>query len=91
MFLRPLLLPAVVLIVLSVGCGGPHPATTADVAALPQPTPDPTLDAVVRGGAAWLPVVTPTPTAPPVVAHPTSRPAPSRPAATPTRTPARSR
>lgn len=77
--------------VLTVGCGGPHGVSTADLAGLPQPTPDATLDAVVRGGSDWVPAVMSTPTPPPPVARPTPRPSSPRPAPTPTRAAARSR
>src|ERR1700681_3667617 len=50
------------------GCGGGPRATTADLGAIHQPTPDPTLDAVVRdlprvlaGVAAPSPTPTPVP------------------------------
>jgi hypothetical protein len=80
-------------VVLSVGCGGPqHAVATADLAALPQPTPDPTLDAVIRGLPQLAPVAagagtpTPQPTAPPA-----SSSSAVRAAATPTRVPAKPR
>lgn len=67
-------------------CGGGTPrATTADLAAIRQPTPDPTLDAVVRSlPRALAGVVGPTPT-------PTPSPMPPKPAPTRTPTPARPR
>jgi hypothetical protein len=43
------ILLAVLWVLLAVGCGGARPTTRAEMAPLPQPTPDPTLDAVVRG------------------------------------------
>jgi hypothetical protein len=65
--------------VLYVACGGGPRAATADLGAIRQPTPDPTLDAVVRdlprALAGVVAVATPTPS-------PTVRPVP-RPA-TPT-------
>src|ERR1700736_2891135 len=71
---RPPCLPAAAL-VCAAGGSGPRAATGADLGALRQPTPDPTLDAVVRslprvlaGVAApsptptSIPIPTPTPT-----------------------------
>jgi hypothetical protein len=58
----------VLVVLLTVGCGGAGRATVAaDLAPLPQPTPDPTVDAVIRG----LP-------RPALVAQPTSTPAKTR-------------
>jgi len=61
-------------------CGGGVPkASSADVLALHQPTPDPTLDAVVRDLPRALAGVAPTPTPTPkptVVAVVRQRPAP---------------
>jgi hypothetical protein len=68
-------------------CGGGAPkASSADLLALHQPTPDPTLDAVVRDLPRALAGVapTPTPTPKPTVAarqQPTPRPAVQKPAA----------
>jgi hypothetical protein len=56
-------------------CGGGPRASTADLVAIRQPTPDPTLDAVVRDLPRALAGVAPTPT-------PTLRPTP-RPTAVP--------
>ena len=72
-------------------------STNADLAVIRQPTPDPTLDAVVRDlprALAGVVAPTATPTPPPVVARKpppvapvsTPRPTPRPPAATPTRT-----
>src|SRR5438045_6491708 len=62
-------------------CGGGPRAATADLVAIRQPTPDPTLDAVVRDlPRALAGVIVPTPTPTPVVL---SAPAPKPKAATP--------
>jgi hypothetical protein len=95
--------PAVVafasLSLFAAACGGGSRATTtnADLTALRQPTPDPTLDAVVRNlprALAGAPVATPTPVPPPppvaTVAPKRPPPAPAKPA-NPTPTPARAR
>ncbi|MBV8715605.1 MAG: hypothetical protein JO020_14785 [Chloroflexi bacterium] len=80
-------------------CGGGPKAQTADLAAIHQPTPDPTLDAVVRDLPRTLAGVAPTdtPTPKPIVvrqppapvptrpAAPTPKPAPPKPTATPSR------
>jgi hypothetical protein len=75
-------------------CGGGPRSTSAELASIPQPTPDPTLDAVVRDlPRALAGVVAPTPTptplgAPrpkPASAVTTSRPTPRPPTPTPTR------
>jgi len=65
-------------------CGGGTRAATADLVAIRQPTPDPTLDAVVRDlprALAGVIVPTPTPTLV-VVAAPTPKPKPAAPAPT---------
>src|SRR5437762_9208946 len=73
-------------------CGGGPRSTNADLLAIRQPTPDPTLDAVVRDlprALAGVIVPTPTPTPPPAAL---STPLPKPKAATPppsTRPPAR--
>ena len=76
---------------LCAACGGGPRAATADLVAIRQPTPDPTLDAVVRDlPRALAGVIVPTPTPTPVVL---SAPAPKPKAATPAptaRPPARS-
>jgi hypothetical protein len=83
-------------------CGGGPKAQTADLVAIHQPTPDPTLDAVVRDLPRALagveptatpvpkPVVVPKPAAPaPKVAAPTQKPAaPAPKPAAPTQVPA---
>jgi hypothetical protein len=61
--------------VLCTACGGAPRAATADLVAVRQPTPDPTLDAVVRdlprALAGIMPTATPTPRpVPPTVAVP---------------------
>src|SRR5579859_4975410 len=63
-------------------CGGTPRAATADLAAIHQPTPDPTLDAVVRDLPRVLAgVLAPTPTpSPPVLKLPTPKPKPPSPA-----------
>src|SRR5436305_14591595 len=82
---------------LCAACGGGPRASTADLVSIRQPTPDPTLDAVVRDlprALAGVVAPTATPTPPPVVARKpppvapvsTPRPTPRPPAATPTRT-----
>jgi hypothetical protein len=71
-------------------CGGGPRAATADLAAILQPTPDPTLDAVVRDlprALAGVIMPAPTPT-PPVLSAPTPRPKPTTPVPT-ARPPAR--
>jgi hypothetical protein len=72
-------------------CGGGGPrAATADLAAIRQPTPDPTLDAVVRDlprALAGIIVPTPTPT-PRVLSAPAPKPKPATPVPT-ARPPAR--
>lgn len=65
-------------------CGGGPRAATADLAAIRQPTPDPTLDAVVRDlprALAGVIVPTPTPT-PPVLSAPAPKPKAATPAPT---------
>src|SRR5947209_8706166 len=53
---------------LCAACGGAPRAATADLVAIRQPTPDPTLDAVVRGlPRALAGVLAPTPTPTPLV------------------------
>src|SRR5216683_7458671 len=71
-------------------CGGGARATTADLAAIRQPTPDPTLDAVVRDlprALAGVVVPTPTPT-PALPSAPAPKPKPAGPSPT-VRPPAR--
>src|SRR5258708_24716312 len=66
-------------------CGGSPRAATADLVAIRQPTPDPTLDAVVRDlprALAGVIVPTPTPT-PPVLSAPAPKPKAATPAPTP--------
>ena len=85
---RPLALGLATLAFLCAACGGGARPATADLAAIRQPTPDPTLDAVVRDlpralAGVIMPTPTPTPTvlsAPipkpkPAVPPPTARPA----------------
>jgi hypothetical protein len=80
---------------LTAACGGGAPrAATADLAAIRQPTPDPTLDAVVRDlprALAGVLAPTPTPTAViPAAPKPVTKPAPATPTARPAvATPAR--
>ena len=51
---------------LSTACGGSGRTTTTHMGILPQPTPDPTLDAVIRGLPGTRPAIaTPTPPAKP--------------------------
>jgi hypothetical protein len=58
-------------------CGGTPRALTEDVAPISQPTPDPTLDAVVRNLPRALAGVAPTPTPVPAPPRPeVPRPAP---------------
>ena len=79
-------LTALLIVLTTTGCGGGTPrASTADLVAIRQPTPDPTLDAVVRSlPRALAGVVAPTPT-------PTLVPAPAKPAPTSTPTPTKPR
>src|SRR5216683_8049883 len=75
---------------LCAACGGSPRAATADLVAIRQPTPDPTLDAVVRDlprALAGVIVPTPTPT-PPVLSAPAPKPKPATPVPT-ARSPAR--
>src|SRR5437667_12102508 len=69
---------------LCAACGGGPRAATADLVAIRQPTPDPTLDAVVRDlPRALAGVIVPTPTPTPVaLSRPTPRPKPAPPPAT---------
>jgi|SRR5579859_3202102 len=70
---------------LCAACGGSPRAATADMVAIRQPTPDPTLDAVVRDlprALAGVIAPTPTPTAVVIVA-PTARPKPPTPTSRP--------
>ncbi|HEY1296195.1 MAG TPA: hypothetical protein VGJ60_24205 [Chloroflexota bacterium] len=69
---RVLALSLIVLSVTCAACGGGPRSRAADVLAITQPTPDPTLDAVVRDLPRALAGVppTPTPTAMPVVPKP---------------------
>jgi hypothetical protein len=61
--------------ILCAACGGGPRASTADLVAIRQPTPDPTLDAVVRDlPRALAGVVQPTPTPTVVVAVPKPKP-----------------
>src|ERR1700682_1212398 len=73
---------------LCAACGGGPRAATADLVAIRQPTPDPTLDAVVRDlPRALAGVVAPTPTPTPgVLSPPAQKPKPVPP--TPTLQPA---
>ncbi|MBV9173447.1 MAG: hypothetical protein JOZ81_25565 [Chloroflexi bacterium] len=72
-------------------CGGTPRAASADLGPVLQPTPDPTLDAVVRGLPSALAGVQPTPTpTPQPPAAPRSKPAPSKPSR-PTASPTRAR
>src|SRR5436309_3760442 len=83
--LRRLLATALASTVLAcAACGGGPRSTNADLVAIRQPTPDPTLDAVVRDlprALAGVIVPTPTPTLV-VVAAPTPKPKPAAPAPT---------
>ena len=80
-----------VLSLLCAACGGNTRAATADLVAIRQPTPDPTLDAVVRdlprALAGVIVVPTPTPTAVVVIAAPTPKPKPPAPKLRPTQRP----
>jgi hypothetical protein len=73
---------------LCAACGGGAPrSATADLAAIRQPTPDPTLDAVVRDLPRALAGVlaappTPTPTPPAIISAPVQKPKPTVPAPT---------
>ena len=78
-------------------CGGGPRSTDAELAVIRQPTPDPTLDAVVRDlprALAGIATATATPMQRPAVVRkpaqatpgPTTRPTPRPAAATPTRT-----
>ena len=72
-------------------CGGGPRSTSAELATIPQPTPDPTLDAVVRDlpralAGVVAPTATPTPRPKPAGVVATSRSAPRPPTPTPTRT-----
>src|ERR1700682_1466825 len=73
---------------LCAACGGGPRAATADLATIRQPTPDPTLDAVVRDlPRALAGVIAPTPTpTPPALGLPaqTPTPVPPPPTARPT-------
>src|ERR1700694_5935681 len=75
---------------LGTACGGSPRAATADLVALRQPPPDPTLDAVVRDLPRVLAgVIVPTPTPTRVVlSAPTPKPKPAAPSPT-VRPPAR--
>jgi hypothetical protein len=66
------------------GCGGSAKSPTLDLAAVPQPTPDPTLDAVVRDLPRALAGVLPTPTPTARVIPTVSKPAVKPPTSTPT-------
>jgi hypothetical protein len=65
-------------------CGGGPRAATADLVAIRQPTPDPTLDAVVRDlPRALAGVIVPTPTPrPAVLSAPAPKPKPATPVPT---------
>ena len=69
---------------LCAACGGGPRAATTDLAAIRQPTPDPTLDAVVRDlPRALAGVIVPTPTPSPAVpTAPVPKPKPAAPAPT---------
>lgn len=75
---RTFVIGLVFVALVSAACGGGPRAATADLAAVRQPTPDPTLDAVVRDLPRLLAGVSaPTPTATPVViSAPTLKPTP---------------
>jgi hypothetical protein len=76
--------------VVSSACGGGPRAATADLVAIRQPTPDPTLDAVVRDlprALAGVVAPTPTPTPTVLVVVPVPKPQPKPAAATPTARP----
>lgn len=77
-----LLIAAAALVVWSSACGGGTRTQNADVLALHQPTPDPTLDAVVRDLPRTLAGVAPT-------ATPVPKPVQRQPAAPAKPTPAR--
>jgi hypothetical protein len=79
------LLYALLLLMTATACGG-NGARTTSAELVPQPTPDPTLDAVVRNLPKMLAGVasTPTPTVPPP--RPTQKP---KPIPTPTARPRR--
>jgi len=66
---------AIAYLMVCVGCGGGPRAATADMASIRQPTPDPTLDAVVRDLPRVLAgVAAPSPTPTPIpVQNPTPR------------------
>jgi hypothetical protein len=81
-----ILVYALILVMACAGCGGGQRSTTLNLAAIPQPTPDPTLDAVVRDLPRALAGVTPTPT-PTAVVVAVPRPAVKVPIATPTTAP----
>ena len=92
MLARLLLVLLCTLALLLVACGGGPKAQTGDLVAIHQPTPDPTLDAVVRdlphALAGVVPTSTPTPKPAPALvqkpAAPTPRPAPPAPKPTAT-------
>src|SRR2546422_1060960 len=71
----------------SAACGGGPRAATTDLGTIRQPTPDPTLDAVVRDlPRALAGVIAPTPTAtlvPTVLSTATPKPKPAAPSPTP--------
>jgi hypothetical protein len=69
-----LLIAAAALGVWTCACGGGPRTQNADVLALHQPTPDPTLDAVVRDLPRALAGVAPTPTPVPKPVPPTAKP-----------------
>jgi hypothetical protein len=85
MLSRRLVTVVAVVSVLSAACGGGPRASSADLVSIRQPTPDPTLDAVVRDlPRALAGVVQPTPTLTPTIVVAVPKP---KPAATPTPVP----
>jgi hypothetical protein len=84
MLSRTIALGLAIASVLCAACGGGPRASTADLVAIRQPTPDPTLDAVVRDlPRALAGVIVPTPTrSPAVLSSPTPKPKSAPPAPT---------
>lgn len=76
----------VVCLCLCSACGGGPRSTTADLLAYQQPTPDPTVDAIVRDLPRALAGVPPTAT-PTLAVIPTPRPAAKAPTPVPTQKP----
>src|SRR5882672_1785936 len=75
MLSRTIALGLAIASLLCAACGGGPRAATADLAAIRQPTPDPTLDAVVRDlPRALAGVAQPTPTPTVLVAVPKPKP-----------------